>query len=419
MENLKLLLLFLIISLLGKDLYSQKIFRNGYIVLKTGESQNGLVKYSANQKIPTKCTFKSFDIAHEVKYTPDDILAFGYKNGNRFESKKLNNKNSFYEVLVSGKVILYKKGSKFYLEKENLGFVELKDGPINYLTDSGIAEFKNLTEFLIYLTEGKAGIIADKFELKTQIIPIITTFNKNSGKSYSVLNRTMNEKQLIEITLNSGAKKNKFGFVSGINIYLLNLHQDPQNSNFLPDPKQVSAPIYGLTYERSLSSKTDRFSLKIEMLFNKQAFYSYEEHVNNTILINRNDAFINFTGIKIPTSLQYSITGKKLVPFFNVGFAYQYFINKNYLQINEVENTVLKEVKTYEYRTYNLHNGEISGMAGLGLRIRIYNNINLHFQGRVEFGPGVLYKPSDHLPYQEKAFKHNSFQRTFLIGITF
>ena len=414
MKNLKYLVFISLIFFFGKDLYSQKIFRDGYVIKKTGETLSGLVEYSANQDIPSLCIFKRFDIAREVKYTSQEILAFGYKNGNRYESKNLDNKITFYEVIVTGEIILYRKGSGYYLDKDHHGVVELKYSSIKYMDNGQEKVFKDLPGFLRYITDGKSGSISDKFNLKNEIIPLVTSFNKNSGKNYYVFNRSISEKQLAQKALETGVEKSQFGIISGLNIYILNLKPDPGSSNYLPNPEMEVSPVYGLTYERLLSRKTDRFSIKADLLYNKQTFYCYKEY-NNTTLITRNDAFFNFTGIKIPVLFQYSFTSKRLVPYLNAGLAYQMVIDKNYVLIREIENTASHEVKTYEYRNLGFHPGEISAVTGLGLRTRIFDNYNLQFQGRFEYGTGLL----KNLTASDKPFKQNSMQVTFLLGITF
>jgi hypothetical protein len=137
------------------------------------------------------------------------------------------------------------------------------------------------------------------------------------------------------------------------------------------------------------------------------------------VLITRNDAIFDFTGIKVPVLFQYSFTGGKIVPFVNGGFAYQRFTKKSFLQISEVENTTSHEVRTYVFKTFVVPDGEISAIAGLGLRTRIFNNINLFVQGRIEVGQGALQKSNDYSTSSEKPFKHNSIQSTLLLGIAF
>jgi hypothetical protein len=419
MRNLRLLPFILLIFISGNEVYCQKIFRDGYVVKKGGESIYGLVEYSSSQDIPSKCTFKRFDIAREVGYTPESILAFGYKNGNRYESRELNNKKSFYEVLVTGRIVLYRKGSGFYVDKDHLGLVELKSGPVNYPSDNDGKKFGDLADFLNYLTEGKPGNISKTFSLKNEIVPLITSFNKNSGKDFYVYNRTISTKQLSQKALETGAEKSRFGFVMGTEIYMMKLTPEKGYTNYLPDPEKESAMVFGITYERLLSRKSDRYSLKIDLLYNRQTFYCYEQDISSATLINRYDAFFNFTGIKAPVLFQYSLTGGRIIPFINAGFAYQYHIEKDYLRTKETENITLHEVKTFEDRDFVVRSGEVSGVAGIGLRTRLFNNLSLHMQGRIEYGPGILELNRTSQLNEENPFKENSIQATFLLGITF
>jgi len=160
MKIIKPLVLILITSFLVQGIFAQKIFRDGYVVKKTGESLTGLVQYSDKQGIPSLCTFKRFDIAREVVYSPGEIQAFGYRNGNRYESREIDNKVTFLEVIATGTIILYQKGSKYYIDKDHLGLIELKNGPVIYNSADGKKEYKNLSSFLTSVTEGKAGPVS-------------------------------------------------------------------------------------------------------------------------------------------------------------------------------------------------------------------------------------------------------------------
>lgn len=412
MKKIKLLLFILIIFLSGVEAYCQKIFRDGYIVKKTGESFIGMVEYSTNQNIPSVCNFKRFDIARTVKYSPGEIQAFGYKNGNRYESKNLDNKISFFEVIVTGKIILYSKKGKYYIDKDHHGLVELKNGPVTYTISGEKTEYKSLSEFLVYITDGKTGTISSGFSLKSDLVPLITAYNKNTGNPYTVFNRTITEKQIAQEARESGANRNRIGIVSGLNFYKLNLK--PLSNSYLPDPEKETGLISGLTLERVLSRKNDRFSIRMDLLFYKQTFYCYDELNNSSGAIFRNDTFFDFTGIKFPLLAQYSFTGNRIIPYFNAGFAYQFLIDKDFHRIEEIE-YFQKEIRTFEYNDMAFNKGEMSAVGGFGIRTRIFNNLNLHLQGRIEVGSGLFIKSVGYV----REFKQNSIQSTFLIGITF
>ena len=425
MKKTNTLVLFLIISVSVQNLFSQKVFREGYIVKKTGESFTGLVEYSAKQKIPAVCTFKRFDIARTVVYSPGDIQVFGYRNGNRYESRELDNVTSFFEVLVTGKIVLYQKGSKYYIDKDHLGLVELKSGAVTYNSADGRKEFNSLQEFLGYITEGKTGPVPAKFNLKDEIVPMITTYNKISGNSYNVFNRSISEKQLTQDVWKSGAARNRFGVLSGVNLYKLNLKFNPDMSgisftDYIPSPGKETGLAAGLTYERLISRKTDRMSLVINLLYNNQSFYSYSERTGIAGIIIRDDAWFSFTGIKMPVMFQYSITGGRIVPYFNAGAAYQFFINTDYLHVAETESSS-HEITTAEEQNMTFKKGEFTGVGGLGVRTRIFTTLNLHLQFMVEAGKGLFLNelPNDVNGRKNKPYIQNSFQTTVLLGITF
>jgi hypothetical protein len=425
MKTLKSLLLILVLAFLIQDLSAQKIFRDGYIVKKTGESLTGLVQYSGKQNIPSECTFKRFDIARTVVYTPDGILAFGYRNGNRYEAREINGRITFFEVIVTGRIVLYQKGSKYYIDKDHLGLVELKNGPIAYNFGTGNQEFKNLSEFLTFATEGKAGSVSEKFSVKNEIVPLITSYDEQSGMSYNVFNRSISEKQLTRDVWRSGAAKNRLGVLSGVNLYKLNLKFNPHSygvtyADYIPDPELEMGLAVGLTYERLLLRRTDRLAARIDIIFNKQSFYSYSERKPNNGDITRDDAFFSFTGIKTPLVLQYSLTGRRIVPYVNAGVAYQYFIKTDYHHIAEVENTS-HEIDTFEDSNMLFKSGEFTGVAGIGMRSRIFTSLNLHLMLMMEYGKGMFLNtnPTDVNYRKDVPYVMNSLQSTILLGITF
>jgi ribosomal protein L27 len=425
MKTIKSLVLILIISCTVQGSFAQKIFRDGYIVKKTGESLTGLVQYSDKQGIPSECTFKRFDIAREVVYAPSDIQAFGYRNGNRYESREIDNKVTFLEVIATGKIILYQKGSKYYIDKDHLGLVELKNGPVIYNSNEGKKEFKNLPSFLTSVTEGKAGSVPEKFNVKEDIVPLVITYNKASGNSYNVFNRSISEKQLTQETWKSGASKNRFGVMAGVNMYKLNLKFNPDmygitNEDYVPNPEKETGPVFGLTYERLISRRSDRFSIRIDMLFNSQDFYCYSERENNVGGITRDETNFSFSGLKFPILFQYSLTGGRIVPYVNAGVAYQYFLSTDYHHVAEQENT-FHEIFTYHDSNMLFKSGELTGAGGLGVRTRIFSSINIHLMYMFEYGKGLFINtdPTDTNNRKNDPYVENSLQSTFMLGITF
>ncbi len=410
---------------LAQPVCAQKIFREGYIVKKNGESYTGLVETTGNQRIPSLCTFKRFDIATPVVYSPDEITAFGYRNGNRYESREIYGKTKFIEVIVAGKIVLYQIGNAYFIEKDRLGIVELKNGPIIYNTGNEAKKFSDLHEFLNFITEGRAVLNASSFDLKNDIIRVITSYNKESGKKYHVYNRSISEKQLSQNIWISGAAKSRIGVIAGANLYKLNMKFNPDmygitSDNYYPVPPIETCLAAGFSYERLLLRSTDKISVKINLLYINQRFYSYSEKENKYGGITRDDSRFYFNGIKLPVLFQYSLTGRRIVPFLNAGAGYQLFLRSSYLHNAEVENSV-HEIQTTVDKNMIYRNGEISAIGGLGTRIRIFRDLNMELMIMMEYGQGLFLNtdPTDTNYRTNKFYLQHSLQSTLLFGITF
>jgi len=406
-RSLYILFLFFLTS---NNVFCQKIFRDGYLIKKNGDILNGLVEYAPKQNIPSVCIFKRFDIAVAITYTPGEIREFGYVNGNRYVAKSLDNKDNFYEVMVSGNITLYRKGSKFFLEKGQSGMIELNNGLIEYSIDGEKHRFDDLPSFLKFITEGKAGNIEEKLNPKKDLVPIIAEYCKASGSPYIVYNQVFSEKMLLSESFRSGGNRNSYGVFTGMNIYSLIIK--PESEFYIPDPEPEISPTVGLTCERVISRRNDKLALRIDLLFLKQNFYSYSEYSIASYTY-RDDAFFDFTGIKLPIMLQYSFTSGRLIPYVNAGISYLAFIQKNYLHIRETE-SYSHDITTDEDSDMPFYFGEASAVCGAGLKIRIISNIKLNIQGRIEIGRGLF---NAETPL--KSYKQFSIQPTFLAGITF
>ena len=85
-----------------------------------------------------------------------------------------------------------------------------------------------------------------------------------------------------------------------------------REDSYVPTAKSETGPVAGLTYERLISRKRDRYSIKLDLLYTKQNFYCYGERSNSLGGTTIDDTYFNFSGIKVPVMFQYSITGEGL-----------------------------------------------------------------------------------------------------------
>jgi hypothetical protein len=425
MRSIKYSVLIAAVLFFALDLSAQKVFREGYIIKNSGETLTGLVEFSDNQTIPDPCRFKRFDIARTVEYSPSEIKAFGYMNGNRYESWNIGSGPVFLEVIVTGKVTLFQRESKYFVSKDRGKPVELKKGHMSFDTPSGTKEFKDITEFLAWITEGRAGTISNNFDVKSGIVTLITNYDRSTPDPYYIYKRSYTEKQLTQLAVKSGVNKTRFGIIGGMNYYMMNIKFDPNMTgltqrDYCPTSQADMAPTFGITLERVLLRRTDRISARVDMLYNSHKFYSYSQKDNVFGGTVRDDSWFSFTGVKIPVSVQYSITGSRLVPYVSLGAAYQLFLSKSYLHSSEIENS-MHEISTYVDQYMKLKSSEVTAIGGVGCRLRITGKVNLHLMCMFEYGKGFFENKFNDEFNTRRAdpFITSSLQPSVLMGLTF
>jgi hypothetical protein len=413
MTRQKHLLILLVSAFISCSLYSQRVFRDGYIVKNSGETFTGLIGYNPDNRIPSACLFKRFDIAYEITYGPTQLKSFGYKNGKRYESHETGGKFSFFETLVKGNITVYKKGSKYYLRKGDLPPAEIREGKNSWIVEGIQKDFATLNELMKYLTSGFKIDIPENLVMKNDLVPVVASYNKVSGNSFIVYNRTFSEKDLTVSAWRSGANRNRLSVLGGINNYTLNVKSSEDNI-YIPDPSRVSCPMLGFSYERVISKQSDKFIFRADLIYMKQDFYTYSERKLIDGSLSRDDAYFNFSVVKLPLLFQYSFTGKRIIPFINGGLSGMYIFNEKYFHISETQ-LLGNDIRTYEDHDMVFNSSEISGSVGAGFKIRVVNNTVLNLEGRLEYGTGAFNKsfPAD------GSFTQHSIQSSIIIGLSF
>ncbi|UZR99157.1 hypothetical protein [Chondrinema litorale] len=99
--------------------FSQGNFREGFIIKHETDTVFGLVEFRPNAKNYESCIFKKDGKITE--YYPEQIQGFGYINERVFTSTILS--DAFIEVVVLGKINLYKTKSNYILQKDGSNYV--------------------------------------------------------------------------------------------------------------------------------------------------------------------------------------------------------------------------------------------------------------------------------------------------------
>jgi hypothetical protein len=408
-------LIFLAILFIFNPINGQKTFREGYITKDNGQTLSGLVEWKSGQGTPELCVFKRFEIAVEFKYSAADLNNFGYLNGNRYESVKINGKNEFYEVIIQGSLSLYKKDSKYFVKKNGSDLSEIKNGASRIKTDGKELEFNNLKDLLGYFTENRITLPAEK-DIKRDLVSIVTEFNKITSAKYIAYKQDYSSRPG-NTSLRTGADFRRIGITAGMNIYTLYATAGANTSVYLPKATPEYTYTIGATYETLLSRKNDHLNLRIDLLFLKQNFYSYSEGMLSSEII-RDDAFLEFTALKVPVLFQYSFNSGKVIPFITAGFSGMVLLDKDYYHIRESEQSYWHGIYTSEDRKIEFRSTELTGIAGAGVNIRMFNDMKLSLMAGAEFGSGI-YKQSQSASIGLVQLKQHSIQKFILVGVTF
>lgn len=135
----------LILAITYQSVFSQTVFKPGYIISSPGDTLYGQIDYRGDYRMGNICSFRKNE---QVKdFSPGDIIGYRFLNGKYYISKKINGKQVFLEFLVSGKVNIYYlrdlSGDHFYIENETSPLVEIpytekivKDGLKSYVYES-------------------------------------------------------------------------------------------------------------------------------------------------------------------------------------------------------------------------------------------------------------------------------------------
>jgi len=126
---------FFILNFLSFGIISnaQKDFRQGYVILNSGDTLKGEIDCRGDNLMGSVCSFRPGHKNPVTMYNPGDILSYRVDATRYFASKsiKTNNGNTmvFLEFLVKGKINIYyyrnEVAYRYFIEKDSVGLTEL------------------------------------------------------------------------------------------------------------------------------------------------------------------------------------------------------------------------------------------------------------------------------------------------------
>lgn len=402
MKKNLLLLLLIVSSSFINNVTAQKVFIDGYIIRNDGSIIYGKIESVKKDNTPAECIFRWFDIAHPLIYKPGDIKAFGFLGGNRYDTKKIKNRQVFISCLASGSANLYYDGKTMYVETEETSApVPLTKGNAEMILAGNSVTASGFRDVLQKTLNGKPGFsLPEKINLdKKSVTGIVSSYNRQSGKASQVYAETNQNLYFGEMS-NAGKFKFTYGVTAGITELKFKATDiDLYNSIFLPQMTSYKIiPTGGIFVEKQLSRIKDIIDLHAEISFlnNNMYLFNIEEQKNYPYMTIRSDIFIKYSAIKAPVYLQFNLSQKKIVPYISVGGFYSYLAGASYKRNYETEDSN-NNVRQFTDNSLTIKNKEYGWLAGFGIKYKINPKTSAFIQGRYESGSGIYYSAQDPL----------------------
>ncbi len=409
--KMKACILYVIILHISTTVFCQTDFRKGYIITNAGDTISGLVDFRESPRVFKSCDFKKSDTQEPTRYEAGQIQAYGFVNDKHFESKQMPGNNTtlakvFLEVIVKGRIVLYRFENSYWVQKESDVLYELKDESEEVVID-GKRLLKNKNEFLGILNMlmfdcSEIRLRIEKIHLdERDLTELIERYNACGNSS--------------SITFKSSKPWIKYGVAlnAGVNISKIQFEADQyQHKHLTGSFERVTSPILGLSFDIFSPRLSERFSFHGELLYTRSEYDGFNTMTNYSTV--RNFVSITLDQLKIPLGFRYTLPEKSFTPYFNIGVSITTHVNSNSDWRQEVE--VFDVVTTYQNgEALKMKGTQIGFWGGIGLIKPINKNLKPFVEVRYEYSDGVV-------PYKDDIWNGLSsdiknFQ--FMVGVRF
>ncbi|RMG21700.1 MAG: hypothetical protein D6730_17805 [Bacteroidetes bacterium] len=304
------------------------MYEPAYIITHSGDSLSGLALYSGGNKLFKQCRFKENAYLEARLILPGDVRAYGFAEGDRFESKKIEKAGDslmvFAECLLKGKVSLYKYKGTFFAESREGKLVklekvekEVKRHEITYLQ----RDPQYLTQ-LWKLMEDCELIVN---ELSIQNVKMGPRLNEKGLLRLFMMYHECMERPYMVYKTNKPWLTIRPGLRGGLTLgrlyfpkFVRSIANDPlTNTQF----GSSVALFPGVSMQFGYPRLTKFFSTELELRYLPMSFYSrYTRDVLKGI--ENQDLFIDYSAISLSFGLRYDFLKSRISPYLSGGLSY-------------------------------------------------------------------------------------------------
>lgn len=295
--------LFLLLLTVSLSVFGQRKGEQGYFVNYAGDTLTGLVKYKAGNEyiLFYKEGQKAF------RLSPDSVKAFGFDDGRIYIPQYISEELRFVQMLVEGKLSLYKTRDNFYAQRDDSLLVELKNEKRN-LTVNGKAvtmdsrEYVGMLSILMKDCEAVKSGLSDLKLAESALVEVVDEYNQCMGSPSRIAQEGVAWKVI------------QVGAAAGIHYSKLIIDE---NSGFISALGDVD-PYWSVAIGGDITITDLRLNPRLALytgMYFAQAKYRKEFGSNNNYKLD-----VSLSMLNIPLGIQYNIlSGANLNIFIRGG----------------------------------------------------------------------------------------------------
>jgi hypothetical protein len=376
-----------LLCLVAPAALAQANFKPGYIVRTLGDTVRGEVDARSEQRNRILCRFRLTKEGTISEYQPAQLRGYGYSGGSQYQSRSLPgnpSQKAFVQVIVLGRVSIYKTvqvddRDLYYAAKTSdstLYSLIQRDTVMMVRSNATASEVKAAVRSYPFRSQ-LASLMADC----PQVQPTIATMELREQKLVQVANSYNKCVGDVAPAIKTSPKnKPSFSLLVGALQSHVELADNDQTIKLKADPAVILGMGIGLR-PRMLHYKV---SILLQALYSKQAYYeaysAYGEGIFTGVLVNK-EAKVNFTSIRVPAQIRYTILQGGIRPYVQAGVTVAYH--------TQAEAQVATETRLgTSTRQIALRSAGFGPTAGLGVSIPVFKTHSLQLEARAEWLDG-------------------------------
>lgn len=377
-----------IVAIFGaQHAYSQTDFREAFIINNDGDTLTGFVDYREGSKNFKECEFKKSKDAEPISFSPDQIKGYRFINDKYFESNEIQTdketeENVFLEVLVKGKVSLYKYSTKFYISKDTL-FYQLKNEQKEVVIEGKrvVGNSNKHVGILSYMLSDCVGVQSNIESIRInekELTKLVEKYNTCSGEPTI----TFKEKKPW-LRINTG-------IVTGVGLSTIKFSSVIPGAEYLASnfDKDYSLTV-GANFELNAPRLNERIAFYAGVYYLNSNYVSFNTQ-EQSLSIYRNDVVIKLKQLKIPFGIRYTLPERNVAPYINFGASTTLHLNTASEWTKETQQNNV--VETFESEALEINKYQIGYWSGVGINKTINSRFTGNLEVRYELTNGISTK---------------------------